>query len=72
VLTSARDVAAWHAAGRAVHPWTVDDPREVAALAALGVDGLITNLPVEARAAIARLDAHGAGRGPDERAREAG
>lgn len=31
--------------GYAVHTWTVDDPREIAALSALGVDAIITNRP---------------------------
>lgn len=32
-------------AGLAVHTWTVDDPARVAALAALGVDAIVTNVP---------------------------
>jgi glycerophosphoryl diester phosphodiesterase len=34
-----------HAAGIAVRPWTVDDPRRMRALAALGVDAICTNVP---------------------------
>lgn len=49
---AARAVAAWHAAGRAVNVWTVDDPREIAFLAAVGVDGVITNRPDVARVAL--------------------
>lgn len=36
-------------AGLAVYPWTVDDPIRIAALLALGVDGVITNVPDVAR-----------------------
>lgn len=41
-----------HEAGIRVHAWTVDDPGEVAELAALGVDAVITNFPDLARQAI--------------------
>jgi glycerophosphoryl diester phosphodiesterase len=44
----------WHRRGYAVNAWTVDDPAEVAALALAGVDGIITNDPVAARAALAQ------------------
>jgi len=38
-------VAAAHAAGLKVNTWTVDDPATMRELAALGVDGIVTNLP---------------------------
>jgi len=41
------------AAERAVNVWTVDDPAEARALAALGVDAIITNRPAAIRAALA-------------------
>jgi glycerophosphoryl diester phosphodiesterase len=54
-------VAGWHRRGYAVHTRTVDDPREVAALARAGVDAIITNLPRRARAVLAGLDSPSAG-----------
>jgi glycerophosphoryl diester phosphodiesterase len=42
-------VAALHAQNRAVNVWTVDDPDEIRRLAALNVDGIITNDPRLAR-----------------------
>ncbi|MEA2661159.1 MAG: glycerophosphoryl diester phosphodiesterase [Chloroflexota bacterium] len=38
-------VAAAHAAGLRVNAWTVNDPDEIAAFAALGVDGIMSNWP---------------------------
>ncbi|MDE0803741.1 MAG: glycerophosphodiester phosphodiesterase [Acidimicrobiales bacterium] len=38
-------VAAAHAAGLTVNVWTVDDPDELAHLARLGVDAVVTNVP---------------------------
>jgi glycerophosphoryl diester phosphodiesterase len=49
----ARLVAAAHAHGLAVRAWTVNDACELERLAALGVDGLITDLPDRARAVVA-------------------
>jgi glycerophosphoryl diester phosphodiesterase len=34
-----------HAAGLAVNVWTVNDPQEIAAIAALGVDGICSDYP---------------------------
>jgi glycerophosphoryl diester phosphodiesterase len=45
VLASARLVREVHAAGGQVYVWTVDSARAIAALEALGVDGVITNDP---------------------------
>jgi glycerophosphoryl diester phosphodiesterase len=42
-------VAAAHDHGLAVNVWTVDQPERIAALAALGVDGICTNVPDLAR-----------------------
>lgn len=42
-------VAHAHDAGLAVNVWTVDDPDRIRALAAAGVDGIITNVPGRAR-----------------------
>lgn len=42
----------WHRRGLAVNVWTVDEAEELRRLAALGVDGVITNLPRAAREAL--------------------
>jgi glycerophosphoryl diester phosphodiesterase len=51
-LCEARTVAAWHARGYAVLAWTVDDPDEAAALAAVGVDAIASNDPARVRPAL--------------------
>lgn len=52
VLVDAGTVARWRARGYAINVWTVDDPDELRRLAGLGVDGIITNDPGAARAAL--------------------
>ncbi len=51
-LVDAVSMRRWRKGGYAVHVWTVDDPREARALAALGVDGIITNRPGELLSAL--------------------
>ena len=41
-------------AGLAVNTWTVDEPDRISALAALGVDGVVTNVPEVALRALGR------------------
>lgn len=53
----AQSVTEAHAAGLAIYPWTVDDAARVRQLAQLGVDGIITNVPHEARQALTTADA---------------
>ncbi len=45
-------VERWHRAGYRVNTWTVDDPTRLRALAAMGVDAIITNDPAAARRAL--------------------
>ena len=47
------------AAGIAVNTWTVDDPARMRVLADLGVDGIVTNVPDVALAALGREPAAG-------------
>lgn len=42
---SAEQIARAQQAGVRVNVWTVDEPEEMSALAAIGVDGIITNVP---------------------------
>ena len=48
-------VAACHDLGLAVNVWTVDDPGRIAELVALGVDGIVTNVPDVAREVLRTL-----------------
>jgi glycerophosphoryl diester phosphodiesterase len=48
------DVAAARKSGVRVSVWTVDEPAEIATLAAVGVDAIITNVPDVAIAALAK------------------
>jgi glycerophosphoryl diester phosphodiesterase len=41
-----------HAAGLAINVWTVDDPDRMRELTAIGVDGIVTNVPDVARAVL--------------------
>lgn len=50
--TTPEVIAAAHRAGVAVNTWTVDDPARIVDLADAGVDGVITNDPATARAAL--------------------
>ncbi|HET6949591.1 MAG TPA: glycerophosphodiester phosphodiesterase [Acidimicrobiales bacterium] len=45
-----------HAAGLAVNTWTCDDPDRIRWLSEIGVDGIVTNVPDVARAALAVAD----------------
>jgi len=54
-LVDAELVHAAHALGRRVVPWTVNDAPTMSALAALGVDGLVTDDPALAREAVGGL-----------------
>jgi glycerophosphoryl diester phosphodiesterase len=53
VLCTPARVAAWRRRGYLVNVWTVDDPGALVACRRMGVDGVITNDPARARAALA-------------------
>ena len=44
-FVTAELVADAHAAGLKVHPWTVNDPRQIASFAILEVDGIMSDYP---------------------------
>lgn len=48
-LITPASVSAAHACGLEVHAWTINDRREMESLLALGVDGIITDVPGVAR-----------------------
>lgn len=52
-LIDAAALLAWRRRGLLVNTWTVDDPREIAALVALGIDAIITNRPGPVRRQLA-------------------
>lgn len=54
-LIDAPSMRRWRRRGLRVNTWTVDRPSEVAAVATLGVDAIITNRPSEVRAVLAKL-----------------
>ncbi len=54
---TAEFVAAAHQEGLRVNVWTVNDPDRIAALAEIGADGIITDDPAGARAALAAVGA---------------
>ena len=47
------NIAETHALKLKIIPWTVNDPAEIERLAALGVDGIITDYPDRAQRALA-------------------
>jgi glycerophosphoryl diester phosphodiesterase len=59
VLCSKERVGRWHRQRHLVNVWTVDDPVALRALAAMGVDGVITNDPGPARAVLEGRDQPG-------------
>ena len=56
-FVSPHDVAAAHAAGLSLQPWETGDAEIIAALLALGVDGIASNRPDVARAEAERIAA---------------
>lgn len=51
-LVTAESLEAAHALGVEVHVWTINDPQEVRRLLDLGCDGIMSDFPARARAAI--------------------
>ena len=64
LLTDSSVVASAHALGMAVVPWTVNRRRDVRRLHRLGVDGLITDVPVSAATTLAGAVARAGAAGP--------
>src|SRR5437764_504870 len=58
-------VALAHEAGLALNVWTVDDPARIEELAEMGVDGIVTDVPDVALAALGR-----GGRRPSDSTKE--
>ena len=56
-LVTPRLVTQVHRAGAEIWVWTPDDPRAIARLVGMGVDGICTNVPDPARAAAAQRSA---------------
>jgi len=54
VIVDAETVAAAHSLGVEVHVWTINDEAEMERLLALGVDGIMTDLPSRGLAALRR------------------
>jgi glycerophosphoryl diester phosphodiesterase len=50
-LVTAELIEAAHAHGVHVHVWTINEPDEIAALLALGVDGIVSDYPARVVAA---------------------
>jgi len=62
LLAHPETVAAAHEAGVAVVPWTVNRPKDLRRCALLGVQAVITDVPREARLALAARSANGSQR----------
>jgi glycerophosphoryl diester phosphodiesterase len=60
-LIDERLIRAAHQAGIAVHVWTIDEPREMARLIELGVDGIMTDRPTVLEEVLDELDVHWTG-----------
>ncbi len=58
-VVSPRFIATAHTAGLAVHVWTVNDPDTMVKLVEMGVDGLITDVPMVARDVLIDMDLWG-------------
>ncbi len=62
VVVDERFVAAAHAAGKAVHVWTVNDTESMERLVDLGVDGIISDVPTTLRGVLSAREVAWAGR----------